>query len=158
MWATKNREPFIQPDFEARLYAYLVHKAAELGVYVYAVNGCCDHVHLIVAVPPKHAIADVVKRLKGASSHDLNLGDQIEQFAWQQGHGILSFGERQLPDAVAYLQNRKAHHAQQATNAWMERTTESDEGPLAVGQASDAAPSLVRDQPATYQVWGDLPF
>ena len=111
-----------------------------------------------MAIPPKHAIADVVKRLKGASSHDLNLGDQIEQFAWQRGYGILSLGERQLPDAVAYVQNQKAHHAQQATNAWLERCAELDEGPLAIGQASDPTPSLVRDQPATYQAWGDLPF
>ena len=158
VWATKNREPLIQPDFEARLYAYLVHKAAELGVYVYAVNGCCNHLHLIVAIPPQHAIADVVKRLKGASSHDLNIGNRPDQFAWQRGYGALSLGERQLPDAVAYVQNQKAHHAQQVTNAWLERCAELDEGPLAIGQASESAPSRLRDRPATYQAWEDLPF
>ena len=30
VWATKNREPLIKPEIEKRLYAYLVHKAAEL--------------------------------------------------------------------------------------------------------------------------------
>jgi putative transposase len=29
VWATKNREPLIVPQIEPRLYAYLVHKAAE---------------------------------------------------------------------------------------------------------------------------------
>ena len=32
-WATKNRLPLILPDFEARLYAYMVKKAAEAGAY-----------------------------------------------------------------------------------------------------------------------------
>ena len=52
VWATKNREPLIRPAIEERLYAYLVHKAAELGAYVYAVHGWTDHIHLIVAIPP----------------------------------------------------------------------------------------------------------
>ena len=49
VWTTRNREPLIQPDIEKRLYAYIVCKAAELDVYVYAINGCSDHVHLIVS-------------------------------------------------------------------------------------------------------------
>jgi len=34
VWGTKNREPLIQPEIEPSLYAYLVCKAAELGVFV----------------------------------------------------------------------------------------------------------------------------
>ena len=72
VWATKNREPLIQPAIERRLYAYLLNKARELEVRVYAINGWFDHVHLVGSVPPKHAVAYVVKRLKGASAFDLN--------------------------------------------------------------------------------------
>ena len=39
VWTTRDRLSLIAPDIEARLYAYLVRKAAELGVYVYAING-----------------------------------------------------------------------------------------------------------------------
>jgi len=158
VWATKNREPLIQPDIEERLYAYLIHKATELGVYVYAVNGWRDHVHLIVAIPPKHAIAEVVKQLKGASSHDLNLGNRPDQFAWQRGYGALSLGERQRSDAVAYVQDQKAHHAQQATNAWLEQCTDLDEGPLAIGLAPELVPAAVHERQAAYQAWEEMPF
>jgi putative transposase len=103
-WATKDREPMIQAEIEDRLYAYLVRKAAELGVYAYAINGCPDHVHLIVAIPPKHAVADVVKGLKGPSSHYLNQSAGLAyEFAWQRGYGALSLGEGQRPKAVAYV-------------------------------------------------------
>ena len=158
VWATKDREPLIQPANEERLYAYLVHKAAELGIYVYAVNGWSDHIHLVAAIPPTRAIADTVKRLKGASSHDLNLGDQLEQFAWQRGYGALSLGERHRPDAVAYVQNQKTHHARQAANAWLERYAEFDEGPPATGLAPGPAPAVAREHPAAYEAWGEMPF
>lgn len=94
VWATKNREPFIQANIESRLYAYAVNKAAELACYVYCINGWYDHIHLIIAIPPKHAVAEVVKCLKGASSHDLNHGGgRLDyQFAWQRGYGALSLG------------------------------------------------------------------
>ncbi len=84
VWATKNHEHFIQPKIEDQLYAYTVRKALELGVYVYAVNGWYEHHHhLVVAIPPKHAVADIVKRLKGASSYYLNHNIKLAyQFGW----------------------------------------------------------------------------
>ncbi|WP_277815910.1 transposase, partial [Roseovarius sp. A46] len=30
-----------------------------------------DHVHMFVSVPPKLAISDLVRKMKGRSSHDL---------------------------------------------------------------------------------------
>ncbi len=139
VWATKNREPLLEPLIETRLHAYLVHKASELDVYVYAVNSCDDHVHMVVAIPPKHSVADVVKKLKGASSHDLNTGRVGQNvFAWQRGYGALSFGERQLADTVAYVERQKEHHSQQRTNAWLECAAEFDEGPADHGLTPEA--------------------
>ena len=107
VWATKNRERLIQPQIEDRLYGYIINKAAELGVYVYAINSWCDHIHLVVAIALKHAVAYVVKRLKGTSSHDLNHTARLDyHFAWQRGYGALSLGERQRPIAEAYVANR----------------------------------------------------
>ncbi len=65
VWTTKNREPFIRPGMEADLYACLVAKAVEMGCYVHAVNGIADHVHLIISIPPKHSVSDVVKKPEG---------------------------------------------------------------------------------------------
>jgi REP element-mobilizing transposase RayT len=159
VWATKNREHLIQPQIEDRLHAYIVNKAAELGVYVYAINGWYDHIHLVVSIPPKHAVAYVVKRLKGASSHDLNhVGGLDYHFAWQRGYGALSLGERQRPVAEAYVANQKQHHEHQTTNAWLERYAEFDEGPDDVGITPCPVPSIAREQRATYDAWGEPPF
>jgi REP element-mobilizing transposase RayT len=80
VWGTKNRQPLITPVIETHLYSYLVHKASELGVFVYQINGWLDHVHLVVAIPPKLSIADVVKNLKGASSHFINDRQFLEEY------------------------------------------------------------------------------
>lgn len=129
VWGTKNRQPWITPVIETHLYSYLVHKASELDVFVYQINGWLDHVHLVVAIPPKLSIANVVKNLKGASSHFINDRQFLEQhFQWQRGYGVLSLGEKQRPFAEAYVISQKLHHQQQTTNAWLERMTDVDEG------------------------------
>ena len=65
VWATKKREAFMRPEIEKEIYPYIVSKAAELGCYVHAINSMPDHTHLVISIPPKHAVAWVVKTLKG---------------------------------------------------------------------------------------------
>jgi REP element-mobilizing transposase RayT len=118
----------ILPEIEERLYAYIVKKAGELGAYVYAINGSLDHIHLIVTVPPKLALADFVKNIKGSSSHDLNQNAGLGyEFAWQRGYGVLSLGEKQRQSAMEYVNNQKRHHQSQTTNPWLEHTSDEDE-------------------------------
>ena len=158
VWATRNREPLIQPELEGRLYAYLVSKAAELESYVYGINGWYDHIHLVVAIPPKHAVADIVKHLKGASSHYLNhTGELNYQFAWQRGYGALTLGERQRPQAEEYVMKQKTHHAERTAIPWLERDADLDEGPADDRMAGSADPA-VREPKAIYDLAGELPF
>jgi putative transposase len=159
IWPTKHREHLLSAAVEARLYPYLVSRAAENGVYVYAINGWYDHIHMLVAIPPKHAVADIVKRLKGASSHYLSNDIRlVEHFAWQRGYGALSVGERQRSIAHAYVLNQKQHHAQQTTNAWLEQADELDEGPADTGLNVDQSPLLLHEAVSAYDIWGEPPF
>ena len=161
MWVTKNREPLIQTDFEADLFRYLVNKCAELGIYVYAINGWVDHVHMIAAIPPKRSVADVVKRLKGASSHYVNhdLRPAHSTFAWQPGYGCLTLGETQRPKAVAYVENQKHHHAARETNAWLEHISTQDEGPAETERLVDSSMQLGEPFEPYHELDGDpYPF
>ena len=161
VWATKNRLPFINDNIEPRLYAQLVNKANEMSCVVHAINGMADHIHVVLSIPPKHSVSDVVKMLKGSSSHFVNhvLKPPNVYFAWQEGYGYFSLGESQLPIAVSYVQNQKSHHTQQTTNAWLERTSDLDEGSSAT---SDGPPNsdAIREPNAIYSaVRSDvLPF
>jgi REP element-mobilizing transposase RayT len=159
VWATKKREPLIGPEIEDRLYAYLVRKAAESDVLVYAINGWYDHVHLVAAIPPKHAVSQVAKRLKGASSHYLNHEGSLDyHFAWQRSFGVLTLGERQRPRAEAYVRKQKQHHDEQTANAWFECCAESDEGPIDTGILVEQVPLRLREEQSRYGAWGEPPF
>ena len=123
---------------------------------MYSINGWYDHIHLVIAIPPKHAVAEVVKHLKGASSHDLNHGGELDyQFAWQRGYGALSLGERQRPQAEEYVANQKDHHQRQTAIAWLERDAELDEGPSDAGIVPGSVPTILREPGIGYYLDGE---
>jgi len=117
VWATHERLPLITPMREKTLYQYFHGKSDALGAYLHAVGGIDNHVHLIVSIPPKLAIADFVRLLKGSSSHYLNTShpDPSCKFKWQQEYGVFSLGSKQLDFAIAYAQNQKHHHSNHTT-------------------------------------------
>jgi putative transposase len=143
------------------LYAYLAHKAGETGVFLHALGGAEDHMHIVPAIPPKHSVAWVVKILKDASAHFVNTELRPEglYFAWQRGYGSLTVGEKQRAAAIDYVLRQKEHHQQQTTNAWLERCgDEEDQGELDEDQHESRAAPVMRETTADYEVVLDLPW
>jgi putative transposase len=111
VWATKQREPLLDDRCEAMVHGTILNKAKELGITIHVIGGVEDHVHLVSTIPPKLAVAEGVRQLKGASSHYVNhqcCGEQ--KFAWQDGYGVLTLGERSMPDVVKYVKDQRQHH------------------------------------------------
>jgi REP element-mobilizing transposase RayT len=159
IWSTKNREPLITPQIEPRVYAYIVNKAAELEVFVFEINGCPDHIHLVATIPPKHSVAEVVKHLKGASSYDINQQHMMESpFAWQRGYGVLTLGSRQRAEAEAYVRAQKQHHRENTENPWLEREGEIDEGPPDYASFTKNQVPAIREDRVVYASPEDLPW
>jgi len=159
VWATSERHPLISTNIEELLFAYIVNKAGELGVFIFAIGGWVDHIHLVAAIPPKLAVSQVVKRLKGSSSRYINqaLGDEYT-FAWQGGYGILTLSESQRKVAEEYVRNQKVHHQQDTTNGWLEYAIECDEGPPNHGLSPSLISNGLKEPIANYHVEDELPF
>ena len=84
-----------------------------------------DHVHLAISVPPRIAVSTLVRQLKGSASHLLNRmarDGRHGDFGWQKEYGVLTFGERSLPDIVAYVENQRQRHADNLAWPSFERT------------------------------------
>jgi hypothetical protein len=45
---------------------------------------------------------------------------------WQVGHGVVSFGTRDLEWVVEYIRNQREHHAQNSAQNRLERITHDD--------------------------------
>ena len=126
IWTTKNRHPLIASAWEADLYGYLWGKAAAMGCLPHAIGGVADHVHVVISIPPRLAVAQVVGRLKGASAHHVNhVLAERKSFQWQAGYGALTFGERALPRVVRYVQRQKVHHAAHTLWPFLEQAPEA---------------------------------
>lgn len=110
-WHTKNNLPLIKPSIESKLYEFLRKKMSETPeIYIHAIGGIENHVHVAVSVPPTVQPAEWIGQLKGASSHFINQGSNHKLLEWQNGYGIVSFGTKDLKWVVRYIQNQKEHH------------------------------------------------
>ncbi|MEZ0180669.1 IS200/IS605 family transposase [Flavobacterium oncorhynchi] len=111
IWATKNRQELIGFSIEKQLYDFIWQELSELGCPVRIINGMPDHVHVLFLQNPQKTISDIVKQIKGSSSHFMNRGEFIlEKFAWQTGFGAFSVSESQLEAVYNYIKNQKQHH------------------------------------------------
>ncbi len=128
VWATRQREPFITTRVEPYLQGYILGKSDELDCLLHAIGGIEDHLHLIVSVPPKLALADFVKRIKGRylrGKSELALAE----FNWQGGYGAFSLDSKQLEPAVTYVRGQKEHHRQGTTISVLEQEADLDNAP-----------------------------
>jgi len=111
VWATWDRLPLILLDVERRLYRNIESEVRKMGCVVLALNGTVDHVHLVISTTATIAIADLVKQIKGVSSHFVNEVLRPEtQFKWQGGYGAFTVSRWDLPIVVGYVKKQKEHH------------------------------------------------
>lgn len=121
IWATKNREHLIKPNYEASLFACIADKTARLNCSLLAINGIADHIHIAVSIPPSMMVAQWVGQVKGVSSHLLNTQfAPTPRFAWQESYGVMTFGKRHLDEVKAYIEHQKDHHSNNTVNHWLE--------------------------------------
>lgn len=114
IWATKERAPLIEPEIEKELFHYISDELRALGCPVRIVNGMPDHIHCLFLLSPQKSVADVVKQIKGSSSHYVNQRDLIpEKFAWQTGYAAFSVSESTVNKVFYYIKNQKQHHKNQ---------------------------------------------
>ncbi len=131
VWATSERRPLITPNIEPLVYGYMIGKAHALGCIVHAIGGVADHAHLVASVPPRLAVAEFVRNVKGATAHHVNHSNLALKtaFAWQRGYGVFSYEQNGLDIVVAYVRNQKEHHQQNNVRPDLESTDDFDDGP-----------------------------
>jgi len=108
VFSTKDRGKIILKEFQPKIRAYIVGICKKQGIFVHAVGGMDDHVHLLVQIPPQLALAKAVLAIKSNSSRWAS--DQGHKFAWQEGYAAFSVSSSQIPAVVRYIQNQEMHH------------------------------------------------
>ena len=84
--------------------------------------------HLAINIEPFVTISELVKELKGGSSHDVNEQLCRKALYWQRGYGVVSFGKRNLDWVLEYIAQQKEHHAAGDLTERLEKTNAFEDG------------------------------
>lgn len=111
IWATKERMPLIHSDVEDQIHRFMTDQLREQGCPVRIINGMPDHIHCLFLLNAQKSIAEVVKQIKGSSSHFINQSNLIaDKFSWQTGYAAYSVSESAVEKVFQYIKNQKEHH------------------------------------------------
>ncbi len=110
--STKERRPFIGPDWRPRLHEYLGGTVRGLAGVPLKVGGVEDHVHALIGLKPTHCISDFARELKKATS--VWAAAQHEpQFEWQEGYSIFAVSASLRETVSKYIERQEEHHRKQ---------------------------------------------
>jgi putative transposase len=111
IFSTKNREPWIAPDIEQRIWRFLGGIARGHHMIALQVGGVEDHIHALVTAPPTFAPSQIAQLLKGKSSKWIHEEfASLQHFGWQDGYGAFTVSKSNIPEVIKYIQNQREHH------------------------------------------------
>ncbi len=111
VFSTKNRERWIAPEIEERLWSYLAGIAKQNKMTPIQIGGVEDHVHLLLGASPTLAPSKIAQLVKGGSSawvHDTF--PDMKAFAWQDGYGGFTVSRSNVESVASYIRGQREHH------------------------------------------------
>jgi len=116
VWATWDRSPLITTDIREQLYNVIAYECSQMKCHLYAIGGIEDHIHLLTGFPSTLNISNLVKQIKGSSSHCVS--NHIKPstfFKWQGSYAAFTVGQSDLDHLITYIQNQIEHHRQKTS-------------------------------------------
>jgi len=73
--------------------------------------------HCLFLLNQKKSIAQVIKQIKGSSSHYINQNNlTVEKFSWQTGYAAYSVSASEVEKVFRYIKKQKEHHRKKTFN------------------------------------------
>ncbi|HEV8592414.1 MAG TPA: IS200/IS605 family transposase [Pyrinomonadaceae bacterium] len=112
VFAVRNRDSLIQPDWDEQLYKYITGIVQNKGQKILAIGGVQDHIHFLIGMRPTCCLSDLVREVKKSSNEFIRRNGFTKfNFSWQEGFGAFSYGHSQLDDVIKYIRTQKDRHA-----------------------------------------------
>ena len=113
VFVVKYRRRALTAEILTRCETIISDTAATLGVTIVEINGEADHLHLLIDYPPKHSIATIAGRPKGATARKLRLecGAHLSKYLWgghlwTDSYFAASTGGASLSTVKRYITNQ----------------------------------------------------
>ena len=117
VWRTKKGQRIIFSEKAIAIRNIIIEYCAENRIFLEGINVQPEHVHVLVEMQSDKTIKDIVKSIKGASSHYINERNLFKvPFSWQRGYGAFSIGRSQIKVLKNYIANQSEHHKRRSFN------------------------------------------
>jgi REP element-mobilizing transposase RayT len=109
VFTTKNGYPFIHEDIRAETHSYIIGVISKLGSFTEEIYCNPDHIHILCTLPRTITIADLISKIKTASSKWIKTKG-VNNFSWQDGYGVFSVSSSVVSKVENYIRNQPKHH------------------------------------------------
>lgn len=108
----KDHMPLIKDSFKKKLEQRISNKLKkEFKSNVQNIKTLENHIHILFMINPIFSLSDILKNIKGESSHWVNFNRFLEaKFAWQKSYVALSVSESQLNNVDNYISEQDLFH------------------------------------------------
>ena len=119
VWITKYRYKVLYGDIRLRVREIIRQVCAENRVEIIKGVLATDHVHMFVSVPPNLSVSDLMRKMKGRSSHKIQMEfPQLKKRYWGRhfwGRGYFSTTNGAITEDIVlqYLEQ----HSDKSTDA-----------------------------------------
>ena len=111
VFSTRNRADLIAPEIEEGLFGYIHGIAENNGAKLIVGGGTANLIHLLVSLPKKIDVPDLIGDIKRDSSIWVKeQSTKFPNFYWQKGYGAFSIGQTQVGAISNYIKTQKEHH------------------------------------------------
>lgn len=109
VFSTKDRQRLLIGDLGRKMLPYLGGIIREEGGIAIMLGGTPDHVHGLLRVPARVAVADLVRVAKSNSSGWAHQHFH-QPFGWQAGYGAFTVSRADVGELREYIVHQREHH------------------------------------------------
>ena len=122
MWTTKNQSPLIQTSFRPKLNEIIAIQFQEMGCHLEAISAMSDHIHCLFLQNKSKNTAEIIKTVKGNSSHLINFGNLLpEKFSWQKGYAAFAVSHTEIETSIKLFADQDLIHCNSTYNQELEK-------------------------------------
>lgn len=108
---TKNSAKVLSSSENDELYKYIWGVLKNNNCKLYRINGVQDHIHIVCALHPSIALADLMKDIKVSSSIWIKKQNIYPLFSnWAEGYGAFTLSLKEKDSVIKYVMNQQSHH------------------------------------------------
>lgn len=112
VFAVKYRLSLLPPALRPHIHALITDQFTDCGHTPIIIGGTADHVHALISYNPAKAVADTMRKVKGASSRYINEKRlTVGRFEWQRGYACFTCSADRVPQIINYIHNQEYHHS-----------------------------------------------